>query len=139
MRVEPLDLMYYTSGYKYQLRTDCRFRLPPEFAPYSAELPLLRLVDCILTCKAGYATDGPSGWTVDTKNSMRGALMHDAGYQLIREGVLPREFKQLLDDLFRELLQHDGMSAPRSFVWHRGVAVGGYRATIHNKNVMVAP
>jgi len=39
----------------------------------------------------GYAWDGPSGSTVDTLNFMRGSLVHDALYQLIRmEKILPQ-------------------------------------------------
>ncbi len=38
-----------------------------------------------LTTKKGYAWDGPSGPTIDSKNFMRGSLVHDALYQLMRE------------------------------------------------------
>jgi hypothetical protein len=34
----------------------------------------------------GYAWNGPSGPTLDTRNFMRGSLVHDALYQLMREG-----------------------------------------------------
>lgn len=138
-RIEALDLMYYTDGYKYQIRTQLRFRLPADFAPYSVDTAFISLSSCILTIKPGYAYDGASGWTIDTKNSMRPAAFHDACYALMREGYLPRSMKLLVDDLFYELLRQDGMSKARASIWHKGLEVGGTPATIHNKNVLVAP
>ena len=38
-----------------------------------------------LTIKKGYAWDGPSGPTIDTPSIMRGSLVHDCLYQLLRE------------------------------------------------------
>ena len=39
----------------------------------------------MLTIKKGYAWDGPSGPTIDTPSVMRGSLVHDCLYQLLRE------------------------------------------------------
>ena len=38
-----------------------------------------------LTIKSSYAWDGPSGPTFDTPSIMRGSLVHDCLYQLLRE------------------------------------------------------
>ena len=43
----------------------------------------------LLTIQPGYAWDGPSGPTWDTPDFMRGSLVHDALYQLIRLQKLP--------------------------------------------------
>ena len=42
-----------------------------------------------LQIAAGYAWDGASGPTIDTRNSMIASLVHDALYQLIREDNYP--------------------------------------------------
>ena len=49
-----------------------------------------------LTIKRGYAWDGPSGPTIDTKTFMRGSLVHDALYQLMRLKVLDYTIQQML-------------------------------------------
>ncbi len=58
----------------------------------------------VLSIKKYYAWDGPSGPTIDTRDFMRGSLIHDALYQLMREGVLDyRVHRQRADEIFREL------------------------------------
>lgn len=47
--------------------------------------------DGALTGAAGYAWDGATGVPVQLKSMVRAALLHDMGYQLIREGVVPQE------------------------------------------------
>jgi hypothetical protein len=139
VRIEALDLLKYRSGYKYQTLERIRFNLPEEFLPHYADTPFITLWDCTLTLAAGYAYDGPSGPTKDSKCSMRAAAFHDAGYQLIREGHIPRTLKPLIDDLFHEQLIADGMGKFRAWAWHRAVKKCGESATIRNKDILVAP
>lgn len=67
-----------------------------------------------LTLKEGYAWDGPSGPTIDTKNFMRASLVHDALYQLMREGQLPGRLRKWADEMLRDLCLEDGMSKVRA-------------------------
>ena len=64
-----------------------------------------------LEIRARYAWDGPSGPSIDTKNFMRGSLVHDALYQLMRERVLDhmRE-RKYADKLLRQICKVDGMN-----------------------------
>ncbi|MDP3733711.1 MAG: DUF1353 domain-containing protein [Nanoarchaeota archaeon] len=75
----------------------------------------------VLKTKKGYTWDGASGPTIDTKNFMRGALVHDALYQLMRENLLEMKHRQYADQLLREICQRDGMSRFRS--WYVYIAV----------------
>ncbi len=69
--------------YKYQL-TD-PYVLDIGISGYTVTTPYLRLgTDGVFAISKGYAWDGPSGPTFDTLNFMRGSLVHDALYQLIR-------------------------------------------------------
>lgn len=68
----------------------------------------------ILTIKEYYAWDGPSGPTIDTHNFMRGSLVHDALYQLIRMKELPHNLRKQADILLRTICKEDGMSSIRS-------------------------
>jgi len=90
------------------------------------ESDFLRLAAGTLHIKAGYAWDGPSGPTIDTKNFMRGSLVHDALYQLHREGVLDCRMK--CDKILRQICIEDGMSALRAWWVYRGVRLGGSRS-----------
>lgn len=67
-----------------------------------------------------YAWDGPSGPTIDTESFMRGSLVHDALYQLMREGHLDRKIWRLYaDKLLRKICLEDDMSKFRAwYVYH---------------------
>ncbi len=89
-------------GYRHQ--TELRPGEPVEIAS------VLHLdADGLLTLRKGYAWDGPSGPTWDTRNFMRGSLVHDALYQLMREELLPRMYRDTADRLLRQTCQEDGM------------------------------
>lgn len=112
----------YRDGYKYQLKQD--YFLPdtgirPAQAVASPFILLSLAGD--LTIKAGYAWDGPSGPTIDTKNFMRGSLVHDAFYQLMREGHVDMSARDLADRLLQKLCIEDGMSRIRAWVVYEAV------------------
>jgi len=72
----------------------------------------------MLTIGTGYSWDGPSGISVDTTNFMRGSLVHDALYQLMREGIVDIKHKGKADRLLRAICRTDGMSRVRAwYVW----------------------
>ena len=50
-----------------------------------------------MSVQKDYAWDGPSGPTIDTRNSLRASLVHDVLYQAMREGGLPRTFRRRAD------------------------------------------
>ncbi len=63
-----------------------------------------------LDIHARYAWDGPSGPSIDTKTFMRGSLVHDALYQLMRERVLDHLRDRMdADKLLRRICKEDGM------------------------------
>lgn len=72
-----------------------------------------------------YAWDGASGPTIDTKNTMTPSLVHDALYQLMREGLLSDDFKADADRIFYEMLKERGMWFIRARLWYRAVVIGG--------------
>lgn len=113
--------MKYKKGYKYQLVEDVSFRTalcPPQgIVTYYITLP----VDGRMTVRRGYAWDGPSGPTIDTKNSMRATLFHDAAYQLLRQGLLEPEWRTAIDLEFDRFLKYDGMSKWRRKLWITGL------------------
>jgi hypothetical protein len=72
----------YRSGYKYQLVDASSVEVNIRPAAQIDTDYIALTADGLLTVKKSYAWDGPSGPTIDTKNFMRGSLVHDALYQL---------------------------------------------------------
>lgn len=65
--------------------------------------------DGLLTIQKGYSWDGASGPTIDTDSFMRGSLVHDSLYQLMRDGKVDRKHRQYADELLRDICIEDGM------------------------------
>jgi hypothetical protein len=116
------DCIYYKKGYGYQLIEHCVIKIGIKGTNiywYDSYLSLMD--DGILTIFKGYAWDGPSGPTIDTKNFMRGSLVHDALYQLIRNGCLPKSARKQADIELKRICIEDGMSKLRASWVYWGV------------------
>lgn len=119
-------MISYRKIYKYELTRGCK------------ELTLLSVPHDIkrgrwITLRRGgvieigerYSWDGPSGPARDTKNFMRASLVHDALYQLMQEGLLPRSYRKRADQTMRKLAREDGMSRFRAWYTYRAVRMFG--------------
>ena len=121
--------VYYRGGYKYQLaRTYVHDRPLLVFPGADIVEDFIELtMNGILTIKKGYAWDGPSGPTFDTKTFMRGSLVHDALYQLLRLGLLSNVLDtdgkaRLIADLeLKRICLEDGMWRVRAWWVFKGV------------------
>ena len=112
----------YKAGYKYQLQEDytVKIEIKPDATILTEYITLS--TDGTLRVKESYAWDGPSGPTLDTSNFMRGSLVHDALYQLMRDGYLDRnEWRKPIDILLRKVLLEDGMSYVRAWCAYWGI------------------
>ena len=127
------DPIYYRKGYKYQLSRDATTDLKL-FVPFPALFGDIITEYIVLTSegvlwnKRGYAWDGCSGPTWDDKTNMRGGMVHDSFYQLIRLGLLPPAWKEYADDLLRAICLAKGMSSIRGWYYHEGVKDFGGKA-----------
>lgn len=112
----------YRAGYKYQLQKSYSIRIPIE-PPRDIETRFITLSrQGVLTIREGYAWDGPSGLTIDTATFMRGSLVHDALYQLMRDRHLDRAaHRKAADRILRELCRQDGMWALRAWYVYQAV------------------
>ena len=111
----------YCEGYKYQLVESyiVEISIKPVADIITTFIKLNR--DGMLAIMAGYAWDGPSGPAFDTSSFMRGSLIHDALYQLIRLNKLPKKYKEVADLLLKEICLEDGMWKFRAWYVHRAV------------------
>jgi len=117
--------MKYKSGYKYQLYSDEYIQTNIKHQ-HGAETEYLKLhPNGELLIRHGYCWDGPSGPTMDTKNSMRASLIHDALYQLIRLDLIDPTFRKHADYLLERTLEEDGMGWTRRKLWLNALRLFG--------------
>lgn len=94
----------YSSGYEYQLQSDCWFdtyiNLPE--AIYTEYITLLPLGQLIL--RDGYAWNGPNFPAIHTRQSIIASLPHDALYQLISLGLLTDDWRKQADYLLASIV-----------------------------------
>lgn len=135
-------MIKYRSGYKYQL-VETYIVQTSIFPADNITTEYIKLNHLgMLTIKAGYASDGPSGWTIDTKNFMRGAFVHDALYQLLRQGHLIESVHRIkADKLLRKHCREDGMLWLRAAYVYHALRFGGKNAALPEnvKKIHTAP
>ena len=90
-----------------------------------------------LIIKQGYCWDGPSGPVLHRPDNIRGTLVHDALYQLMREGHLPQSARQQADEMLRIICLEDGMSKFWANLFYSTVRKHGAKAA--QSNVLEAP
>ena len=116
--------------YKYTLAAD--YHQPTALRPAAAILTKFITLDTtgVLTITKGYAWDGPSGPSIDTKTFMRGSMVHDALYQLIRDGWLTSHDRQYADQLLKQICLEAGMSRVRAWWVNKAVRLGGRSSVV---------
>ncbi len=90
------ESLYFSRGYKYVVKKPYHFTLDikPE---QECDLMFLKMdMEGNILVLPGYPWDGASGPTWDTLNSMKGSLIHDVGYRLIRLCYINSAHKSLL-------------------------------------------
>ena len=136
------DKIKYRSGYKYQLDGDYSVQLKYIIPSRHIDSEYISLTENgLLTIKHGYAWDGPSGPTVDSKSFMRGSLVHDVIYQLIRQNFLSIANREAADLELIEICKEDGMGfIRRKYVFYSLRRFGLSAALPENdKTILSAP
>lgn len=132
--------LWYTKGYKYKTVRD--YVIQTELRPAAfIWTPFITLdVDGVMTIKGHYAWNGASGPTIDTISSIIASLVHDAIYQLIREGHLEVDvFRKPGDCELWRLCIEDGMLKFRADYWYAGVRLFGDAAATVPDEILSAP
>ena len=116
-------IMKYTriKIYKYKLYEEMLFNTPITGVDYVGKFFTLTYEGTLLVNK-GYAYDGPSGPSINTKPFIVASLPHDVFFQMIREDILNIEdHKDLADQYLRDLGREYGMSKLRTWWIYRAV------------------
>lgn len=130
-------ILYY-DGYKYQLAMahTCKTDV---FPPADILQPFYSIQsNGLVTARAGYAWDGPSGPTFDTKSFMRGSLIHDILYQAMASHLLSMNFREQADMELKRICLEDGMCSLRAWYVYRSVRRFGGMWNKEDK-VLIAP
>lgn len=143
-------VLHYRDGYKYQLAKTYMREIP--FAPMNDIItPYIKLNKAgMLALMEGYAWDGPSGPTYDSPCFMQGPLVHDAGYQLMREGYIDHvSERRTWDDIMLTIILEDieakfhkmnplrMLLRARGFGWHQAVRLAASSAADPKSNKMI--
>lgn len=114
----------YTSGWKYQLAETCKVQTP--VTGYDISNDYFHLYpDGVLCVFKGYAWDGASGPTWDTKSSIFPSMVHDVFCQCMRDKSVSYELWQnIINRFFKEQCIACRMSKGRAALWHAGVELG---------------
>ena len=132
----------YKTGYKYQTVADYTVNVSI-FPIEDVETHFLSLSKAgVLKIKHGYAFDGPSGRvTIHTKTFMRGSLVHDSIFQLLRLQLIPKGYRLEADQELRRICLEDGMWSWRAAYVYRAVRwFGASSASPENaKEIYTAP
>lgn len=130
-----MECISYKEGYKYQLHQEysTKISLKPRDNIASIGDYVTLSKDGEIKIKKGYAWDGPSGPAIDTLNFMRGSLIHDALYQLMREGKLViATHRNSADRLLQTMCKDDGMSSIVAWCVYQVVSKFGKSAAEQN-------
>lgn len=105
-----MNNVFYKNGFKYQLHNDYSIKTSV-FPKKEIKTEYINLYkDGTLFIKKGYAWDGASGPIFDTKQIMRGSLIHDALYYLMRlEKLNAKKHKKTSDKFFIKICLKDNM------------------------------
>lgn len=132
----------YKAGYKYQCFEDYTLDVSAYLKPWKSggnNFVHISLAG-MLHIMRGYAWDGASGPAIDTENWRTASLLHDALYQLIREGYLQMADREAADQLMFDVLLGKGMWTVRAALAHGAVSLLGELYMNSNKDeVLIAP
>lgn len=126
--------MLVTKGWKYK-NESLEIQPVSELAFVMAVLPFVSLRNGFITIKEQYAWNGASfflfTWFGTPDSWLIPSLIHDALYQLMREGKLDAKHRQVVDAIFYRLLRERGVWYLIACLAHYAVRIGGNYAMRH--------
>jgi hypothetical protein len=113
--------MKYSKGYKEKVEETFSIQTPITPKNYIELWDVSLTPQGRLTIRKGFACDGASGPTFDTKNAKVPAFCHDALYKLMRKKLLPASWRPEVDLLLYRMLIERKMWKIRAKLWLRAV------------------
>lgn len=135
-----MNKIKYKKGYRFQIHKACERKIPIIIQRDIRTRFISMSRGGLLRIEAGYAYDGPSRPAIRTKNFMRGALYHDALYELMRKKLLDATLcRAIADQVMVDICQEDGMCRLRRWWVKKGVRSFGGRSTRRERKIHTAP
>ena len=114
--------------YKYNLQSAVEIQVHVKVDKETTIGPLTIRPDGYLLIQPGYAWDGASSCP-DVKSILYPSLIHDALYQLMREGILDIDVDRIIADrLLRDLCIEKGMWKPAAMLVYYAVRLCAEKA-----------
>jgi hypothetical protein len=99
----------------------------PELKEYSGVTPSGVRIDAgHVTVPDGYLFNA-SGPTIDTEDMIRAVCCHDALYDLHISGIIPKRFRKVADNVYRQFALEDDADPIRVHVWYGSLRIAGWR------------
>jgi hypothetical protein len=116
--------------YNYILADELIFQLDKSFENQPKEHPYISIsADGLMTIRRHYAWDGASK-IPDTPKNLRASLIHDALYQLMRQGYMdPKKERDWSDRLFQKICIRDGTNTVIAAGYYAGLRLFGWLST----------
>lgn len=122
-------IMLFKKGFKYQLEE--KYSILTPIVGYDIDTTWVRLKpNGKLILREGFAWDGSSGPTIDTKTCKRASAEHDAFYRLMRYNELPRALRKQADILYHDRCLEDGMWKVKAWWRYRALRKAGIASTL---------
>jgi len=133
-------MISYRKGFKNQLSETYTILTP--IVGYDIDTTWIKLEsNGRLTLRRGFAWDGSSGPTIDTKTCKRASAEHDAFYRLMRYGELPGSLRKQVDKFYHQKCLEDGMWKIKAWWRYRILRKAGKSSTLvkNKKKIYKAP
>lgn len=110
---------YECKSYRFQVAEETTIELIHQFP--NIEFDWFTIKDNKITIQKGYAWDGASGPTIDTKNTIKASLIHDCLYQAMRLGLLDKSCRKAADKELRDQMKANKVWKLRANIWYIAV------------------
>lgn len=126
--------MLVTKGWKYK-NESMVVESVKELCELMVVFPFIALQNGFITILSQYAWNGASfflfSWFGTPNSWLIPSLIHDALYQLMREGKLDAKYRPVVDAIFYRLLRERGVWYPIARLAYYAVRIGGNYAMRH--------
>ena len=112
---------YEMKSFRFQVAEDTELELVNE-VPHIV-FDWFSVNDKKIQIKKGYAWDGASGPTIDTKDTIKASLVHDCLYQAMRLGLIDESNRKVADKELRDQMIKAGCWKIRARIWYIAVSL----------------
>lgn len=114
---------YEMKSYRFQVAEDTELELINDIP--NIEFDWFSVNNKKIQIKKGYAWDGASGPTINTKDTIKAYLIHDCLYQAMRLGIVDESNRKTADKELRDQMIKAGCWKIRAYIWYIMVRLFG--------------